>query len=112
MILGGHSLGASLTAAYAAWDFNGKPGYKDVDGLVLIDGGLLGTFTPFDLAQAQQAVADLENSNPFLDLFGNGVVESSGLFAGTGAIYALLDPTGSAATLQSYPLLRTRTSPR
>ena len=31
-------LGASgrLHLAYAAWDFNGKPGYKEIDGLVLI----------------------------------------------------------------------------
>ena len=28
VLLGGHSLGASLTAAYAAWDFDGKPGYR------------------------------------------------------------------------------------
>ena len=65
VILGGHSLGASLTAAYAAWDFNGKPGFEDVDGLVLIDGGLLGSFDAFDLAQAQQQIADLEDGNPF-----------------------------------------------
>ena len=42
VILGGHSLGASMTVAYASWDFDGQPGYKDLDGLVLIDGGLLG----------------------------------------------------------------------
>jgi pimeloyl-ACP methyl ester carboxylesterase len=105
VILGGHSLGASLTAAYAAWDFNGKPGYRDVDGLVLIDGGLLGSFNSFDLAEAQQAMADLQSSNPFLDLFGNGVVESSGLFAETGAIFGSLAPTASAEPLQTYPLL-------
>ena len=64
VILGGHSLGASLTAAYAAWDFNGKPGYKDVDGLVLIDGGLLGSFDAYDLAQAQQQIADLADVEP------------------------------------------------
>ena len=28
VILGGHSLGASLTTAYAAWDFNGRPGLQ------------------------------------------------------------------------------------
>ena len=32
VILGGHSLGASTTVAYAAWDFNGRPGYKDLAG--------------------------------------------------------------------------------
>ena len=44
VILGGHSLGASMTTIYATWDFNGRPGYRDIDGMVLIDGGTLGTF--------------------------------------------------------------------
>jgi pimeloyl-ACP methyl ester carboxylesterase len=44
VILGGHSLGASTTAIYAAWDFGGRPGYRDIDGMALIDGGALGTF--------------------------------------------------------------------
>jgi pimeloyl-ACP methyl ester carboxylesterase len=105
VILGGHSLGASLTAAYAAWDFNGRPGYKDVEGLVLIDGGLLGSFDAFDLAQAQQQIAELETSNPFLDLLGLGVPEAAGLFAEIGGYHARLEPTASAAVLQDFPLL-------
>ncbi len=39
VVLGGHSLGGSMTTAYATWDFNGKPGAKDLSGLVFIDGG-------------------------------------------------------------------------
>jgi pimeloyl-ACP methyl ester carboxylesterase len=105
VILGGHSLGASLTAAYAAWDFNGKPGYEDVEGLVLIDGGLLGSFDAYDLAQAQQQIADLQTQNPFLDLLGIGVPEAAGLFAEIGGINARLDPTGPATTTQGFPLL-------
>jgi pimeloyl-ACP methyl ester carboxylesterase len=81
VVLGGHSLGASLAAAYAAWDFDGRPGYKDLAGIVLIDGGLLGTFDAYDLAQAQAAIAELEVSNPFLDLLGLGLVEVAGIFA-------------------------------
>ena len=82
MVLGGHSLGASLTLAYASWDFNGKPGYKDLDGLVLIDGGLLGSFDAYDLAQAKQAISDLRDGNPFAQLFGPGLPpETAGLFA-------------------------------
>ena len=72
VILGGHSLGASLTAAYAAWDFHGRPGYKDVDGLVLIDGGLLGSFDAYDLAQAQAADRRPADLQPVPDLLGNG----------------------------------------
>jgi pimeloyl-ACP methyl ester carboxylesterase len=105
VILGGHSLGASLTAAYAAWDFNGRPGYKDLSGLVLIDGGLLGSFDAYDLPQAQQAVSDLQTSDPFLDLLGIGIPEAAGLFAEVGGLYAEQAPTAPATTLQAFPLL-------
>ena len=105
VILGGHSLGASLTVAYAAWDFNGRPGFKDLSGLVLVDGGLLGSFDAYDLAQARQATADLQTSSPFLDLLGIGIPEAAGLFAEIGGLYAERDPTASATTLQGYALL-------
>jgi pimeloyl-ACP methyl ester carboxylesterase len=111
VVLGGHSLGASLTVAYAAWDFNGRPGYKDVAGLVLIDGGLLGSFDGFDLAQAQQAIADLQTGSPFLDLLGIGLPEAAGLFAEVGGLYAEKAPTASATTLQNYPLLPSQFNP-
>lgn len=104
VLLGGHSLGASLSAAYAAWDFNGHPGFKDVDGIVMIDGGLLGTFDAYDKAEAEVQVAALDG-DPFLDLLGIGVPESSGLFAEAGAIFARRDPTGDGAVLRDYPLL-------
>ena len=32
VVVGGHSLGGSITTAYATWDFNGKPGVKDLVG--------------------------------------------------------------------------------
>lgn len=38
VVLVGHSLGASIAEEYAAWDFDGRPGYEDLAGLVLIDG--------------------------------------------------------------------------
>ncbi|HEX3292668.1 MAG TPA: hypothetical protein VHR38_02915 [Solirubrobacterales bacterium] len=105
VVLGGHSLGASLTVAYAAWDFNGRPGYKDLRGLVLMDGGLLGSFDAYDLAQAQQAIAELQTGSPFLDLLGIGIPEAAGLFAEIGGLYAEKAPLASATTLQGYPLL-------
>jgi pimeloyl-ACP methyl ester carboxylesterase len=105
VILGGHSLGASLTVAYAAWDFNGRPGYKDLKGLVLIDGGLLSSFDAYDLAQAQAAVAELQTANPFFDLLELGFPEVAGIFAEVGGLYAEKAPTASAAALQSFPLL-------
>src|SRR5262245_46311237 len=111
VVLGGHSLGASLTVAYAAWDFNGRPGYRDLSGLVLMDGGLLGSFDAYDLAQAQQAIADLQMGSPFLDLLGIGIPEAAGLFAEIGSLYAEKAPTASATTLQSYPLLPPQFNP-
>jgi pimeloyl-ACP methyl ester carboxylesterase len=111
VVLGGHSLGASLTVAYAAWDFNGRAGYKDLAGLVLIDGGLLGSFDAYDLAQAQQAVADLQSSDPFLDLLGVGLPEAAGLFAEVGGLFAEKASIASAQTLQSYPLLPAEFNP-
>ncbi|WP_405718593.1 alpha/beta hydrolase [Streptomyces sp. NBC_01537] len=44
VVLGGHSWGATTTMAYAAWDFQGHPGYRDLAGLVLVDGGVRGAF--------------------------------------------------------------------
>jgi pimeloyl-ACP methyl ester carboxylesterase len=104
VVLGGHSLGASLTAAYAAWDFRGKPGFKDVEGLVLIDGGLLGSFDAFDLAKAQQQVAELESSSPFLDLLGLGIPEIAGIFAEVEGVLARRDPSGPSM-FEQFPLL-------
>lgn len=38
LVLAGHSLGASIAAQYAAWDFDGAPGDDELAGVVLIDG--------------------------------------------------------------------------
>jgi pimeloyl-ACP methyl ester carboxylesterase len=105
VVLGGHSLGASLAAAYAAWDFKGRAGFRDLDGIVLIDGGLLGSFDAFDLQQAKDQVEALETSNPFLDLLGIGFPEAAGLFAEIGGAYARLAPDASATTTQGFSLL-------
>ncbi len=104
VLLGGHSLGASVAAQYTAWDFNGRPGFRGLDGLVMIDGGPLGresTTTPDDAAEA---LASLEGA-PFLDLLGIGIPEASGLFAEAGAIFARLDPTGDGSLVRDFPLL-------
>ena len=105
VILGGHSVGASLAISYAAWDFHGRPGYKDLEGTVLIDGGLLGSFDPYNLAQAQEQVALLADQSPFIDLLGIGVPEAAGLFAEVGGLFAKLAPTADGALLQNFPLL-------
>ncbi|WP_028476957.1 hypothetical protein [Nocardia sp. CNY236] len=45
MILGGHSVGAAAAIHYAAWDFDGVAGYRSIDGLAIIDGGVLEAFS-------------------------------------------------------------------
>lgn len=38
VVLVGHSFGATIAEEFAAWDFDGKAGYEDLAGLVLVDG--------------------------------------------------------------------------
>lgn len=104
VILGGHSLGASMTAAYASWDFAGRAGYKDVAGLVLIDGGLLGSFSTPSLAATKKAYADLQKSDPFVDLLGLGLPWAAGVLAETAAIAGLREPA-APSLLQASPLV-------
>lgn len=104
VILGGHSLGASLTVAYASWDFGGRPGHRDLDGMVLIDGGLLGTFTTPGLAGLRTRLAELRRGDPFVDLLGIGVPWAVGVFTGIGGQAALRDPE-ARSTLAESPVL-------
>ena len=83
VILGGHSLGGSTTVAYRSWDFGGHPGYKDLSGLVLIDGGLLGSFSTPSLATVKKRLATLKKGDPFVDLLGLGIPWAAGAFAET-----------------------------
>jgi hypothetical protein len=104
VLLGGHSAGASTAVAYAAWDFGGRPGYRDIDGLVLIDGGLLGSFDSADLARAKRELADIRAGKVFLDLLGVGLPEINGIFAQVGALWAYKRPD-EPSVLQQYPAL-------
>ena len=109
--LGGHSVGASLAISYAAWDFRGRAGYKDLDGLVLIDGGLLGSFDPYNKPQAEAAMKAMDENGPFSDLLGLNIPETAGLFAGVGGQFAKRAPTDPATTLQNYPFLPAELKP-
>jgi hypothetical protein len=104
VLLGGHSAGASTAVAYAAWDFGGRPGYRDLDGLVLIDGGLLGSFASADLARAKRELADIRTGKVFLDLLGLGLPEINGIFAQVGALWAYKRPD-EPSVIQQFPLL-------
>jgi hypothetical protein len=104
VILGGHSLGASTVLAYASWDFAGHAGYRDVKGLVLIDGGLLGTFAHADLATARRRLAGIEAGDPFDALLPGLPPWAGGVFIEIGSMYARQQPN-AASPLQDSPLL-------
>ncbi|WP_419992616.1 hypothetical protein [Streptomyces boninensis] len=101
VVLGGHSLGGSITTAYATWDFGGRPGAKGLAGLVYIDGG--SDPRPVSAEQARQSLASLQAGTPWLAFGGIGA-PYLGLFSATGALGAITDPDGPSLG-QAFPLL-------
>jgi len=107
VVVGGHSLGGSITAAYATWDFDGKPGAKGLSGLVFIDGG--SSPTPITPDRATQQLQALQAASPWLS-FGGIPAPFTGLFNATGALGALIDPD-SPSLGQEWPLLPANLKP-
>ena len=91
VVLGGHSLGASVVTAYATWDFDGHAGADELAGLVYIDGG--SSTTPMSAQAATETLQALDapGASPWL-AFGGIAAPYAGLFEATGAASALLDP--------------------
>jgi len=87
IVVGGHSLGGSITTAYATWDFKGKPGAKGLSGLVFIDGG--SGRTPVTASDARKSLSDLKKGSPWL-VFGGIPAPFAGLFnvVGSGLVEA------------------------
>jgi pimeloyl-ACP methyl ester carboxylesterase len=108
VVLGGHSLGASEAIAYAAWDFNGRPGYKDLGAVVLIDGGQMGAFSGgrpgLTLAQVKKRKAEIDKGEAFSDILGIGNPSIAEVFVEVAALYALKQP-GDVSALQPSPLV-------
>jgi pimeloyl-ACP methyl ester carboxylesterase len=88
--LGGHSLGGSITTAYATWDFNGQPGAKDLSGLVYIDGG--SNPAPASPDEANMRLQALQNGSPWLT-FGGIPAPYAGLFNATGSTGVKIAPS-------------------
>jgi hypothetical protein len=101
VVVGGHSLGGSITTAYATWDFNGRPGAKGVAGLVFIDGG--SSPEPISPEEASERLAGLQAGTPWLS-FGGIAAPLAGLFNVVGSTGTLLEPD-APSMLQSWPLL-------
>ncbi len=105
--MGGHSLGGTITTAYATWDFNGRPGARDLAGLVLIDGG--SNPTPVTLDQAQTSLSNLQTSSPWLN-FGGIPAPLAGLFGIVGSAAAKAAPNG-LSVFAGWPLLPSNLQP-
>jgi pimeloyl-ACP methyl ester carboxylesterase len=108
VVVGGHSLGGSITTAYATWDFKGKPGADGLSGLVYIDGG--SNPNPVTAAAATQSLASLNSAaSPWLS-FGGIPAPFAGLYNASGALGVLIDPN-SPSLGQSFPLLPANLKP-
>jgi hypothetical protein len=89
VVVGGHSLGGSITTAYATWDFGGRAGARGLAGLVFIDGG--SGPVPLSAADATKRLDDLQKGSPWLS-FGGIPAPFTGLFNSTGSLSVILDP--------------------
>jgi len=107
VVMGGHSLGGSITTAYATWDFKGKPGAKNLDGLVYIDGG--SNPVPVTPQEATQSLQTLQTSSPWL-AFGGIPSPFLGLFSASGACGTVYNPNGPSLGY-SFPLLPANLKP-
>ncbi len=96
VVMGGHSLGGSITTAYATWDFNGKAGAKGLSGLVFIDGAGANSPTTRPLPTAEEAQANVDKLNepaasPFITLV-PPFPWIAGVFNATGSTAAVEEP--------------------
>lgn len=89
VVVGGHSLGGTMTTAYATWDFGGKAGAEGLDGLLYIDGG--SNPEPISAEDARAALDRLEAGSPWLT-FGGIPAPFTGLFNSTGALSVMTVP--------------------
>jgi hypothetical protein len=105
--MGGHSLGGTITTAYATWDFNGRPGGRDLSGLVLIDGA--SNPTPVTPDQAQTSLNNLQTSSPWLS-FGGIPAPLAGLFGMVGSAAAKASPN-TVSVFNGWPFLPSNLQP-
>jgi pimeloyl-ACP methyl ester carboxylesterase len=89
VVLGGHSLGGTITTAFATWDFKGKPGARDLSGLVYIDGG--SNPAPVTPDEASLRLQALQGGSPWLS-FGGIPAPYAGLFNASGSTGVKIAP--------------------
>jgi hypothetical protein len=101
VVLSGHSLGGTVVTAYATWDFHGKPGATDLDGLVYDDGASGPTTLTADTARTN--LTNFAKATPWL-AFSGVPAPFLGLFSALGATGAIYSPDSPSLGQQS-PLL-------
>ncbi len=107
VVLGGHSLGGSITTAYATWDFDGTPGDRDLAGLVYIDGG--SGPVPVTREEATQSLDNLKTSTPWL-AFGGIPAPYLGIYSAAGSCAAVYQPDAPSIAYGS-PILPANLKP-
>jgi len=114
VVLGGHSWGATTTLAYAAWDFDGRAGYRNLAGLILIDGGVHDSFAGegyrfrTTVEDARKALDGIENGAVFADDLGylwnmKLPPEQPAIYYQLAASLALADPRGASPLQDRLP---------
>ncbi|MGH2925724.1 MAG: hypothetical protein ACRDK1_07095 [Solirubrobacterales bacterium] len=107
VVLGGHSLGGTITTAYATWDFGGTPGASDLAGLVYIDGG--SDPVPVTRKEASQSLYKLKTSTPWL-AFGGIPAPYLGIYSAAGSCGAVKQPNEPSVAYGS-PILPANLKP-
>ncbi|WP_037626884.1 MULTISPECIES: alpha/beta fold hydrolase [Streptomyces] len=113
VVLGGHSWGATTAMAYAAWDFGGRPGYRDLAGLAVLDGGVRGAFegsgtpvhdSPEEVRERLAAIAGGQVFDRALSAVGLGDrAESTQIWYQLAGWYARHDPEGRSVLQERVP---------
>lgn len=115
VLFGGHSMGTSWATAFAGYDFDPGPGvdaaYTKIDGLLLLEGGGLGTgsATKPTLTQYQRGIASLaapDGPDVFLASFSGADLAVLGAASGVAGLDGLFRP-GQPALLQRTSVTKT-----
>jgi pimeloyl-ACP methyl ester carboxylesterase len=101
VVLGGHSLGGSITTAYATWDFKGQVGASDLSGLVYDDGG--SNPAPVSAQMATSSLRALQKGSPWLAFGGIGA-PYAGVFNSVASTLVKIDPNGGSPFETFRPL--------
>jgi len=115
VMLGGISVGANAVLNYAAWDFNGEPGFRDLAGLVVADGGVYDAYSGagmefgLTLEAAQGWRTQIEESGAVFETATSEATglgdqpESAAIWLQLAAQHALADPHGVSTLAPRLP---------